>query len=254
MHKTIFSFLFFFSFSFVLFAQKGEDNETRLKKGEDLNMLYRNEGSFGLFIHSAGGVGLSYRRGYHVTANRNRMFEVEVQNFKHPKEIKSMTAAKANAKGFVYGKLNSFLIFRPGVGYQNVLYQKTDKKSVEIRASYYIGGIINFAKPVYLLIRNNQNDQTISTERYDPARDSLTNIYGKADFFYGMENTKIYPGGYAKFALSFEYSNRYNGIKAIETGVIADVYPQVLPMMAYINNQQIYVELYLKMIWGKKWF
>ncbi len=253
MFKTKFSFLLIFLFSFTLSAQKGEDNETRLQKGEDLNMLYRNERSISLFVHTAGGIGIGYRRGYHVTANRNRMFEVEVQNFKHPKEIKSINAIRDNGKGFVYGKLNSFLLFRPGVGYQNVLYQKSDKKSVEIRCSYYIGATINFAKPIYLLIKH-LNDETPSTERYDPEKDSLSNIYGKADFFYGIEHTKIYPGGYAKFALSFEYANRYNGIKAIETGVIADIYPQVIPMMAYNKNQQVFVELYLKLIWGKKWF
>jgi len=252
MYKAIYSFLLLFVFSFVAMAQKGQDNETRLKNGEDLNMLYRNEASIGLFVHSAGGLGIAYRRGYHVTAFRNRMFEIEVQNLKHPKEVKSVNAVQSG-KSFVYGKLNSFLLFRPGVGYQNVLYQKSDKKSVEIRSSYYIGATINFAKPIYVLVKNNQSETT-STERYDPDKDSLSNIYGKADFFYGIENTKIYPGGYAKFALSFEYANRYNGIKAIETGVIGDFYPQVIPMMAFNKNPQVFVELYLKIIWGKKWF
>ncbi len=253
MYKAIYSFLLIFLFSFAALAQKGEDNETRLQKGEDLNVLYRNEASIGLFIHTAGGIGLAYRRGYHVTAFRNRMFEVEVQNFKHPKEVKSVNSIRESGKGFVYGKLNSFLLFRPGVGYQNILYQKSDKKSVEIRSSYYVGAIINFAKPMYLVVQHSQNDQK-TTERYDPDKDSLSNIQGKADFFYGIENTKIYPGGYAKFALSFEYANRYNGIKAIETGVIGDFYPQLIPMMAYNKNQQVFVELYLKLIWGKKWF
>ena len=255
MFKTIYSFLFLFLFSFFAQAQNGKDNETRLKNGEDLNMLYRNEASFGVFLHSAGGIGLAYRRGYHVVASRNRMFELEVQNFKHPKEVKSVSVLKDNGKGYIYGKLNSFLLFRPGVGYQNILYQKSDKKSVEIRASYYIGGIVNFAKPVYLEIKDpNSTDNTPSTERYDPAIHNQSNIYGKAPFLYGIENTTIYPGGYAKFALSFEYSNRFNGIKAVETGVICDIYPEVLPMMAYNTNHQVFVEVYLKMIWGKKWF
>ena len=64
----------------------------------------------------------------------------------------------------------------------------------------------------------------------------------------------VYPGGYAKFALSFEYADRYNGIKAIETGATLDVYPRVLPMMAFNKKQQVFASLYLKMIWGKKWF
>ena len=52
----------------------------------------------------------------------------------------------------------------------------------------------------------------------------------------------------------FEYGKRYNVIKAIETGAVLDVYPTVLPMMAFSEKQQVFVSLYLKMVWGKKWF
>jgi hypothetical protein len=69
-----------------------------------------------------------------------------------------------------------------------------------------------------------------------------------------MDKTSIYPAGYAKFALSFEYADRYNDLKAIETGVVADMYPKAIPMMAFNKLQQVYVSVYLKMIWGKKWF
>lgn len=233
-----------------------KDDLTRLKSGEDLNVLYRNESSFGVFIHTAGGIGLAYRRGKHITAKRKRMYEIETQNYKHPKEIKSINPYFENAKGFVYGKLNSLLIIRPGLGIQNVLYQKSDKRSVEIRYSYFLGGALAFAKPVYLEIKQSSpnTDGPPTTERYDPNQHSIDEIYGKAPFFKGIEKTKIYPGGYAKFALSFEYADRYNGLKAVETGVTMDVYPRVIPIMAFNKNQQVFVSLYLKFIWGKKWF
>jgi hypothetical protein len=182
------------------------------------------------------------------------MMELEVQNFKHPKEVKSVNSYFENSKGFFYGKLNSFLLLRPGVGYQNILYQKSDKKSVEIRYSYYLGAALAFAKPVYLEIIRDQTDGTVATERYDPEKHSIDVIYGKAPFFKGLDRTKVIPGGYAKLALSFEYADRYNGIKAIETGVVVDIYPKVLPMMAHNRNQQVFATLFLKMIWGKKWF
>jgi|SRR6218665_513201 len=237
-----------------LLAQELKDDLTRLQNGEDLNVLYRNESSFGIYAHTAGGIGLSYRRGKHVTGKRKRMFEVETQNFKHPKEIKSVNSYFENSKGFIYGKLNSFFVVRPGVGYQNVLYQKSDKKSVEIRYSYFLGATLTFAKPVYLEIIRDPNEGSVSTERYNPDEHSIDVIYGKAPFFKGMEKTTIHPGGYAKAALSFEYADRYNSIKAIETGAVLDVYVTPLPMMAYVKKQQVFVSLYLKIIWGKKWF
>ena len=65
---------------------------------------------------------------------------------------------------------------------------------------------------------------------------------------------RIYPAGYAKAALSFEYGKKYNVIKAIETGALVDIYPFAPPMMAFAKKQEVYVSLYIKMVWGKKWF
>jgi hypothetical protein len=254
MLRKILFFLMLTGFSAGAYAQELKDDLSRLQAGEDLNVLYRNESSFGIYGHTAGGFGLAYRRGQHVTGKRKRMLEVEVQNFKHPKEVKSVNSYFENSKGFSYGKLNAFFILRPGVGYQNVLYQKSDKKSVEIRYSYFVGASLAFGKPVYLEIIRDPSERVVSTERYDPEIHTIDIIYGKAPFLKGVDKTKIYPGGYAKLALSFEYADRYNSIKAIETGVILDVYAQVLPMMAYNKKQQVFASLFLKIIWGKKWF
>lgn len=255
--RTCYKFIFFtFLISvvaFPVFSQETKDDLTRLENGEDVNVLYRHEANFGVFIHSAGGFGLGYRRGIHVTGKRKRMFEVEASNFKHAKEVKSINSYYGNSKGFVYGKLNSVLLIRGGVGHQNILFQKSDKKSVEIRYSYFLGATLGVAKPVYLEIRKG-NTTVPSTERYDPTIHKQEDIYGKASFLKGVEKTTIYPAGYAKFALSFEYADRYNAIKAIETGAVADIYPVALPIMANNKKQQVYVSLYLKMIWGKKWF
>ncbi|CAN5321785.1 hypothetical protein BH10BAC1_BH10BAC1_14260 [soil metagenome] len=257
MRKNIYLFILFSLFSFSSIGQELKDDQTRLDNGEDLKVLYRNESSFGLFVHSAGGLGIAYRRGYHVHGTRKRMLELEAQNFKHPKEIKSISSQGDNSRGFIYGKLNSVLIFRGGVGYQNILFEKQEKKNVEIRYAYFLGATLAFAKPVYLeiIIDTAGADQNpISTERYDPNKHYPSDIYGKAPFFKGVDKTRIYPAGYAKIALSFEYGKRYNVIKAIETGAVVDVYPFALPMMAFSPKQQVYVSLYLKMVWGKKWF
>lgn len=257
MRKNINLFLFFSLFSFSAISQELNDDLSRLQRGEDLKVLYRNESNFGLYVHSAGGIGIAYRRGYHVHGTRKRMLEIEAQNFKHPKEIKSVNSYYDNSKGFVYGKLNSFFLIRPGVGFQNILFEKAEKKNVEIRFSYYVGATLTFAKPVYLeiIVENPPPDApSISTERYDPNKHEPSDIYGKGPFFRGIDQTRVYPAGYAKIALSFEYGKRYNAIKALETGAVVDVYPTNLPMMAFHKNQQVFVSLYLKMIWGKKWF
>ena len=128
MRKNLYLFILFSLFTFSVSGQELQDDLSRLERGEDLKVLYRNESSIGLYVHSAGGLGLAYRRGYHVHGTRKRMLEIEVQNFRHPKEIKSVNAYYDNAKGFSYGKLNSFLIIRPGIGVQNIQRKRLKRK------------------------------------------------------------------------------------------------------------------------------
>lgn len=241
----------------VLFAQ---DATTLVQSGKDLNVMYRNEASFGLLAHS-NGFGINYRRAKHLTADRKRVIEFEFVNTSHPKEIKSVNPYFENSKGFYYGKLNSILIPRIGFGFQNVLYRKAERKSVEIRYSTYLGFSFLLAKPVYLEILNKSNsgnpsEYTISTEKYDPQNPlhGIDNIYGRAPYFKGFDETRIYPGMYAKLGLSFEYGDSRSDIKAIEVGMTFDGYLKVVPIMAYTKNYQLFPSLYISFIYGRKWF
>lgn len=240
-----------------LFAQ---DATTLVQSGVNLNVIYRNEATFGLLAHS-NGFGLNYRRAKHITGTRKRVLEFEFVNMSHPKEIKSINPYFENSKGFYYGKMNSLLIPRVGVGFQNVLYRKAERKSVEIRYSTFFGASLGLAKPVYLEIlkksvSGNQNEFDLSTEKYDPTNPehSFGNIYGRAPYFKGIDQTKIYPGGYFKFALSFEYADLRNDVKVIETGFTIDAYPKVVPLMSNTTNFQVFPSLYISLIYGKKWF
>ena len=212
--------------------------------------------SGGVIAHS-GGFGFSYRRGKHVTGFKKRIFEIEVVNMRHAKEVKTQNPYFENSKGFYYGKLNTLQILRPGFGYQKILYGKEQKKSLEIRFCYFVGASLGFAKPIYLEILHETSMQfefDLTTEKYNPDEHFVDNIYGRAPYFKGFDEMKIYPGGYAKMGLSFEYADLHDDLKAIETGITVDVYPKTIPIMAYAKNQQVYLSLYINFIYGKKWF
>ena len=251
MNRLIIIFISIFIVSFESNAQQTKDALSRLESGEDLKVIYRNEASGGVFVHTAGGIGLNFSMGRQINVDRKRMFEIETSNFKHAKEVKSVNDQIANFQGYFYGKLNSVLLFRSGVGFQNALFQKAQKKNVQIRYSTFLGGTIAFAKPIYLEIR--YPEDSVASERYNPEIHNRNNILGKSPFFKGIGGAKVVPGAYAKLALSVEYGERYNSIQAIETGVIADFYPSALQIMA--NQKQLfYFSMYIKMVWGKKWF
>jgi hypothetical protein len=235
----------------LIFAQS---TTQAIESGNDPNVLYRNEMSFGVFAHSRG-FGVNFMRAKHVTSTRKRLMEIEALNLKHPKEIK-VSNQNDNSKRFVYGKINSILLFRAGIGYQTTIYKRADRKSVEIRSSFYLGGNLTFAKPNYILVYRQSNLGTKYQEsvKYDPNKYSIDSISGKGPLIDGLGELKVYPGFYAKANLSFEYAPYSNKVKAIETGVIFDYYPKALPIMAHNPAENFIITLYVGFVFGKKWF
>ncbi|HLG34266.1 MAG TPA: hypothetical protein VI757_05245 [Bacteroidia bacterium] len=222
---------------------------------EDQTMLYNYEAHGGFVLHS-GSWGLVYRKGKHVTGYKKKFYEIEFAHMRHPKEIKLTNPYYENSKPFAFGKLNSLLIFRGGVGMQHALFGRNQHSGVEIRYLFAAGVSAGLTKPIYLEILKQGippelNDVVI--ERYNPDVHQLQYILGRAAFTYGFDKMSLYPGGYAKFALSFEYGSGSTDVKTIEAGVVADFYGKKIPLMAYIENKNYFLNLYVALTWGGKW-
>lgn len=223
-----------------------------MQSGQDLNVLYRNEQTFHAFIGTRGW-GLGYRRGKHITAKIKGLFEIEGAYMKHPKEIKLRGSAENNNK-FIYGKLNTIMMIRSGIGTQHSIFRRTDRKAVEIRATYFLEGTLAFAKPYYVQTYGEGGFRNTQIIKYDPEKISIDSIAGRGGFLYGFDEVKIYPGITGKFLMSIEYGSRTYKIKAIEVGIVGDFFPQALPMMAKNPPENFIVTLQLAFVFGKKWF
>jgi len=227
-----------------------------LAMGQDVNVLFRNESTGSIFMHSRG-FGANYRRLWHVTGERKRLIEIEGLNMSHPKEQK---VKRDRGKSYYYGKLNSLIFIRGGYGYLQTLYRRAERKSIEVRMVYNVGPVLCFAKPVFLEVEYpdtsslSTDNYIYKTEAYDPNKHNQYNILGRAPLFYGLGATKIYPGAYGKLGFSFEYGEMRTSIKAIETGVIVDFFPVAVPTMANFSKENFFVTLYLGFHFGRRWF
>lgn len=261
MFKCFSPFVFLFFLVGSVAAQEKvirEEDKHLLSEDAETEILLKQEASGGLIIHS-NGWGLNFRRGTHVTAKRKRIWEFEVVSMKHPKEFKSVNPYFENSKGYVYGKQNSFLLVRPGFGYQNVLFHKEDRKGggVEVRYHYYGGLSLGFAKPVYLEILTPTLvpfEFTLSTEKYNPNEHYIDNIYGKAPFAKGLDEIKVHPGIYVKSGFSFDYASRQDNIRSLETGIVLDAFYKKVPIMALTENKQFFLSFYVSLHFGAKWY
>ena len=232
----------------LLAAQQTVYDETRI--------LYKKELHGGLMAHGDGW-GANFFHGKHRTARSRRMIGIEIVGMKHPKEIKSFNPYYEDARGYFYGKLNSVLLFRPTWGRKELITDKLRKRGVEVNYVWGIGPSIAMLKPVYLQIgKPSLPYETIAVERYDPEVHYPDDIFGRASWFKGIEESKFRVGGFARFGLNFEHSGSAAGIKALEVGGTIDAFPERLPIMADLDgvqNKQVFLELYISVQFGKKY-
>lgn len=221
---------------------------------EDVSLMYRNEATIGINLHS-NGWGANFRKGKHLTGYKKRFWEIETVSMHHPKEIK--TSYNDNGKEFIYGKLNSLLLLRSGMGIQKTISSKGDRTGIEIRYNYAGGLSLGIAKPIYLYVSAQGMDSKITIEKSAPSKylqdSTYQNIIGEAEFSYGMNELALHPGIYGRFGLTFEYGAYDTDVKAIETGIAVDAFPKVIPLMALTTNRNVYFSFYISLLLGRKW-
>lgn len=257
MMKQLISIFSFFCVFFLLLHSplSGQSSQQVLDQGKDLNVLYRNESCWGFFMHSRG-FGFDFKRLKHVTGKRKRFFDIEFANMHHLKDYKVKLGNGLTAKSFYYGKLHNLAMLRVGVGMQNAIYKRAERRSVEIRMSYTLGPVIGLAKPVFLYVHEMNSVFGFETviRQYDPTIHNVNNIAGKAPFSYGLSRMKLVPGAFAKFGLGFDFAEYSNEIRALETGIVIDYIPSGIAMLAYKEKNDFFCTLYISFVIGKKWF
>ena len=235
----------------ITFAQSISLDDT---DSNDVKVLFRKEKSAFLMIHT-GGFGIGYRNGKHITGYKKRMLEFELTGMKHPKEIRTVYPNDNNSKSYIYGKENALFILRTGIGKQKIVNSKPYWGGVELRYFYYGGLSAGLLKPVYLYVlhlTNTPNLYNLSLEKYDPDKHFQENIYGRAPFFHGFDKIKPLPGLYFKTGLNFEYGTNDTSVRSLETGITVDAYIKPVPIMAFNENKNIFISLYISFHFGSR--
>lgn len=209
-------------------------------------IFWRNERSVGAALNSDGW-NVLYRE-LRQTKPSNRYFlEAGVGSFKHPKEIKLSNYYFQNPGTFVFGKLNSVWTLSAGGGLQHEIFEKRDLGGVSVSWFAGAGPVLTFAKPIYykIIVLLADNYYTIEEQKFDLTIHQPLDIMGKASFFKGFNETKVYPGIYGRGGFSFEYSKNDKVTHSIELGASVNAFTKVIPIMATEDNKQVFFSLFV---------
>lgn len=245
MKKLLFISLILYSGTNFIYAQGELDQQQKV--------FFRNERSFALLLNSDG-YGLSYREAKRADYLNKRFFEIEAGVLKHPREYRLSNPNFQTTSTFVFGKLNSVFYLRGSFGHQREIFKKADLGGVAVRYFYAAGPVLAVYKPIYYNIlhplNNSLNEFEIIEEKFDVNIHQPYDIFGKASFFKGFNETKVIPGLFAKGGFNFEYSKEDKVIHAIEIGAQLSAFTKKIPIMATADNKTIFLSLFVSYRFG----
>jgi len=218
---------------------------------EQQKVFFRNERSFAILLNTDG-YGISYRGARRIDYLNKRLLEIDFGILKHPKEYRLSNPYSQSSGTFVFGKLNSVFYLRGGIGHQHELYKKADLGGIAVRYFFSGGPVFAIYKPIYyrVLYPVSPTEFELKEEKFNVSIALPQDIYSKASFTKGLDETKLLPGLYVKGGFNFEYSKEDKIIHAIEVGAQINAFPKKIPIMASSDNKFIYFSLFASYRFG----
>ena len=233
---------------------------------EYANILFNEERTFEFRMHS-NGISLGYNKGNILKYYLTRFYHFDIGYLRHPKEFRQNLRSQAvlqsltSTSGYIYGKQNSLLTLRGGIGEIRYFGEKAKRKGVAVGVSYQGGPSLGIVKPYYLDLKRFDEENGVgivtSSERYgqddneelflDP-----NSIYSYTGFFKGLGEIKIIAGIQARGAVHFSWGANDKYVKVLETGIMIDFYARKIPLLIIEQNRSLFINLYLSLQFGKR--
>mgnify|MGYP000046704173 CR=1 FL=1 len=277
--SKLFATTLFIVFSLTAVFSQGVYNPKEMNNGAK-GVLFNKEFAAELQLNTNGnslGVNLGKLRTYYKTT----FYHISIGELKHSKEYKNREDIRTsnfqeNSRSYVFGKQNNLYALRVGMGVKKYLSEKARRKGVAIGYSYEFGPTLGLLKPYYLELRRSEVNNivlpTLVSEKFsaenaevflDPDR-----IFGASSFVKGLSEVKPRPGIHLKGGIHFDWGAFDEFVKAIEIGVMADVFFGEIDIMVddidlpttrvgtilpeNVKNQPFFINLYLSIQLGKR--
>lgn len=225
-------------------------------------VLYNKEFTVNFKAHTNGyEVGATW--GKIVTYYKSRYYYATFGEIKHPKEYRQNFKyininTGQTSKSFVFGKQNNLYMLRAGRGFKRYYTEKAKEKGVSIGVNYEFGLTLGVLKPYYLEIARVQDrpqGRYVSTKYSEETAEEfldITKIFGSSGLAKGLDEIIPLPGVNGRIGVNFEWGSYDEFIKAAEVGLMLDVFPRSIPLMANQANRPFFLNLYLSLQLGRR--
>lgn len=261
----------FASVSLLLLGQQSLPGGQNFYENDKVGIVYNSELSFDFKLLTPRAFAFGVNIGDIKAYNRTRFYNIEFGNLRHSQEVRQnfdfqILSNNRISRAFVYGKQNNVYVLRVGIGEKRYFSEKAKNKGLAVGLSYMIGPNLTFLKPYYLELRRFSDGQSVlRDEKYSLDNEELfldvnrsQTIIGGAAFSKGLNEISIMPGISTKVAAHFDWGAFDEYVKAIEAGIMIDVYLKDVPIMVesaavpHLENSPIFLNLYINFQLGKR--
>lgn len=225
-------------------------------------IIYNREKTINLKITTNRGIAPGVEFGKLQTYYKTTCFHINAGDIRHPKEQRQSAPPSPNysLRPFIYGKRNNLLAVRMGWGAKRYYSEKARQKGVAMGISYALGPTLGILKPYYLALRRKSDNPTQSRVTYEKYSDENasafldnTLIVGAGAFTRGFSEISFLPGGNAMLAFHMDWGAFDEFVKALEVGVMADVFIKKAPLMVSdAQNNRTFVNFFVNLQFGKR--
>ena len=160
---------------------------------------------------------------------------------------------------FVYGKANSLYTVKVGKGLKKYWSDKASKRGVMVGYIIEGGLTLGILQPYYLKVaalNENTGQPYLKEIKYGEGNDESyldnSRIFGRANIFKGIFESKIVPGVHFQSGIHCDFGKYDNFIKAIEVGGMINVFSQPIQLMVNQPNRPYMLNFYLSLQFGKR--
>lgn len=254
-------------FIFISIFSSVDAQELIFPKAPELRskgVIYRTEKATEITVHTRG-ISLSLYRGELINYKTTKYKVLSFGYLRHPKEVRQ--SVQSNIMGapvviagtfYVYGKQNSFLFINGGLGRKKLVTGKEKRRGIAVGYRVEGGGSLGLLKPYYLDLNKETipGQSRLVSEKYSKENESVfldnDSIFGQSGFFRGFGEMKFALGGYGKAGIHFSQGAHESFIRALEVGVMLNVYTKKLPILIIENNRFFFSNLYISVHFGKR--
>lgn len=230
-------------------------------------ITYRKEVGVDFRLHS-NGFAFAMNFGKIRTYDKTKYIHAEIGFMKDPREKKQnkniAIGEFGQSNAFAFGKTNHMFVLRGGWGYRKYLSEKAKRKGLAVGFNYEIGPAIAILKPYYLELQYKENidgkiETEVRNEKFSGDNAAIflnyNEVYGGGGFFKGFGDLSFTPGVQAKGGVFFSLGAFDKYIKTIEAGLMVDVFPRKIAIMAEtesVSNRPYFINLYINLQLGRR--